>query len=111
MYNSDLANATHVLIIDQNNFLCNRIQSLALQSHCGGGGGGGGGEVVLLCVSCFSVCVCALVRTNIWGHFCVFNHISADTRGVGMSPVVKPMPINVLSIFKHIDIHVVNAIS
>ena len=55
------------------------------------------------------VYVCALVRTDIWGNFCVFNRISADTRGVGTSPVVKPMPINVLSIFKHIDI--VNAIS
>ena len=51
-------------------------------------GGGGGGPV----------------RTDISGQFCVFNRISADTCAVGTSPVVKPMPINVLSIFKHIDI-------
>ena len=57
---------------------------------------------------CVCVCVCALVWTDIWGHFCVFNHISADTRGVGTSPVVRPMPINVLSIFKHI--YIVNVI-
>ena len=51
---------------------------------------------------CVCVCVCALVLTDIWGQFCDFNRISADTRGVGTSAVVRPMPINVLSIFKHI---------
>ena len=60
-----------------------------------------------------SMCVCVwereLVRTDIWGQFCVFNRISAETRAVGMSPVIKPMSINVLSIFKHID--TVNVIS
>ena len=65
--------------------------------------------VRLFVCECVCVCVCALVRTDIWRHFCIFNRISADTRGVGTSPVVKPMPINFLSIFKHIDI--VNAIS
>ena len=57
---------------------------------------------------CVCVCVCALVWTDIWEHFCVFKCISADTRGVGTSPVVRPMPINVLSIFKHI--YIVNVI-
>ena len=60
----------------------------------------------------FTVCVCAvcaLVWTDIWGQFCDFNRISADTRGVGTSAVVRPMPINVLSIFKHI--YIVNVIS
>ena len=57
---------------------------------------------------CVCVCVCALVWTDIWGQFCDFNHISVDTRGVGTSPVVRPMPINVLSIFKHI--YIVNVI-
>ena len=38
------------------------------------------------------------------GAILCFNRISVDTRAVGTSPVVKPMPINVLSIFKHIDI-------
>ena len=63
--------------------------------------------VVVVCV-CVCVCVCALVWTDIWGQFCDFNRISADTRGVGTSTVVRPMPINVLSIFKHI--YIVNAI-
>ena len=56
-----------------------------------------------VCVCVCVLCVCGPVRTNIWGQFCVLNSISADTRGVGTSPVVKPMPVNVLSIFKHID--------
>ena len=63
--------------------------------------------MVCVCV-CVCVCVRALVWTDIWGNFCVFNRISADTRGVGTSPVVRPMPINVLSIFKHI--YIVNVI-
>ena len=37
---------------------------------------------VRVCV-CVCVCVCALVWTDIWGQFCDFNRISADTRGVG----------------------------
>ena len=45
--------------------------------------------------------VCELVWTDIWGHFRVFNRMSADTRGVGTSADVKPMPVNILSIFIH----------
>ena len=54
---------------------------------------------------CVHVCVrvCELLRIDIWRQFCVFNRISADTCTVGTSPVVKPMPINCLFIFKHID--------
>ena len=50
------------------------------------------------------MCVCVVCATDIWGN----NRISADTRGVGTSPVVRPMPINVLSTFKHI--YIVNVI-
>ena len=46
--------------------------------------------VCVCALVCVCVCACALVWTDIWGHFCVFNRISADTRGVGTSPVVKP---------------------
>ena len=35
------------------------------------------------------VCVCALVRTDIWGHLWVFNRTSADVGGVGTSPEKK----------------------
>ena len=67
---------------------------------------------------CVCVCVCAracvCVHVHLYGptsgeFFFFFNRISADTRGVGTSPVVRPMPINVLSIFKHI--YIVNVIS
>ena len=56
---------------------------------------------------CVCVCVCVCVHLygptsgdNFVGFF--FYRMSADTRGVGTSAVVRPMPINVLSIFKHI---------
>ena len=58
---------------------------------------------MLVCV-CVCVCVCELVRTDIWGQFYIFKLISVDTRAVGTSPVIKPMPINFLLIVKHIDI-------
>ena len=60
-----------------------------------------------VCV-CVCVCMCALVWTDMCGQFCAVNRISVDTRGVGTCPVVRPMPINVLSIFKHI--YIVNVI-
>ena len=44
---------------------------------------------------CMCTCVCVCV--------CVCGPVRTDIRAVGTSPVVKPMPINVLSIFKHID--------
>ena len=51
------------------------------------------------------MCVCELVRTDIWGQFYIFKLISVDTPAVGTSPVIKPMPINFLLIVnvKHID--------
>ena len=55
------------------------------------------------------LCVCVGLYEPTSGDNFVFNRISADTHGVGTSPVVKPMPINVSSIFKHIDM--VNVIS
>ena len=69
---------------------------------------------VTVCVPCVSVCALAFVHERtcvcVWGggggctnqhlgEILCFNRISADTRAVGTSPVVKPMPINVLSIF------------
>ena len=53
--------------------------------------------------SCVCVCVCACTNRYLMT-ICVFNRISADIRAVGMSPVVKLMPINVLSILKRIDV-------
>ena len=86
----------HFLYTGRNRYESSQIQRCIL--YC---------MIMCVCV-CVCVCVCACrepcMDRHPTGQFCVLT-ISADTRGVGTSPIVRPMPINGLYLhFKHIYI-------
>ena len=62
----------------------------------------------MICFVCVCVCVCVCGGGGLYEPTSGDNFVFLTAHAVGTSPVVKPIPINVLSIFKHIDIvHVI----